>query len=168
MNKIKQLASSFEEQLTLKVAVKQKDKMSRKSILKKIDKSKATYQQERKKLENLKKQKDKLEKELDICQSIMKESRSEMLRLKNILSNMDLADCNYAIMYENDCGYLIDGEEYHVKINDDGDLEVKLMKDYRKELKNSEKSEEPENNEADDQEKEESEDLTFSNFRFVD
>jgi hypothetical protein len=173
MNKIKQLASVFEEQLSAKAAAKQKDKMSRKSILKRIDKSKATYQQERKKLENFKKQKEKLENELESCHNVMKDSRSEMLRLKNVLSNMDLADCNYAIMYENDCGYLIDGEEYHVKINDDGDLEVKPMKEHRKELKSSEKSDESEKNEADDsQEKEEEldnlDDLNFSNFRFID
>lgn len=183
MNKLTGLAGRFEEQLRTNAA-RGKSKTSRKQVLKKIDKSKATYQTERKREQSLKKQLEKVEAELDACLQKVRGSRSEMLRLKKVLSNMDLADCNYVVLYDNgDCGYVIDKEEYSLEVNDEGELDMLQMKEYRRKKREEERanSEDSETEESDDENESDFEEETdepieddepdgpvFSNLRLLD
>jgi hypothetical protein len=140
MDKLTGLAGRFEEQLRT-TAARSKPRSSRKQLLKNIDKSKAVYQLERKREQSLKRQLEKIEADLDACRQKVRESRSEMLKLKTVLSNMDLSDCNYVVMYDNgDCGYVLGGEEYSLDVNDDGELDMLLMKEYRRKKREEERA----------------------------
>lgn len=164
MTDLTQIASNFEEKLGKQAARGKKNKSSRKQLVRKIDKATTAYKSERKKLDSLQKEKDKLEQKLSECQEKVRNSRSEMLKLKKVLRNMDLADSNYAILYEksDDCGYIVDGEEYHLDVGDDGELEFTPMKDHKKQKREEEKQ---------DSEKEEDsnsvDDLEVPNFRLL-
>jgi len=140
MSKLTDLSDKFKDHLG-KTAARSKPKTSRKQVLKRIDKSKATYQVERKKLKNLERNLKKIENDINLAKGVQRTSRSDMLKLKKVLSNMDLADCNYVILYEdsNECGYIVDGEERSLDVDDDGELSFKLMKEYRKEKRQAEK-----------------------------
>ena len=140
MNKLTGLAGKFEEQLRA-TAARGKTKTSRKQVLKKIDKSKSVYQLERKREQSLKKQLAKVEADLEACRTKMRDHRKEMLRLKSVLSNMDLADCNYVVLYDNgDCGYVIDGDEYSLDVNDEGELDMLDIKEYRRKKREEERA----------------------------
>ena len=150
MNKLTGLAVKFEEQLRA-TAARGKSKTSRKQVLKNIDKSKAVYQLERKREKSLKKQLAKVESDLEACRTKVRDSRKEMLRLKRVLSNMDLADCNYVVLYDNgDCGYIIDGDEYSLDVNDDGELDMLDMKEYRRKKREEERATHDEESEEGD------------------
>jgi hypothetical protein len=140
MNKLTGLAGKFEKQLRT-TAARGKPKTSRKQLLKKIDKSKVVYQTERKREQLLKKQLAKLEADLEACRQKVRGSRTDMLKMKKVLSNMDLADCNYVVMYDNgDCGYVIGGEEYSLDVDDEGELDTLLMREYRRKKRQEERA----------------------------
>lgn len=181
MNKLTGLAGKFEEQLRT-AAARGKPKTSRKQLLKKIDKSKAMYQLERKREQSLKKQLERIEADLEACRQKVQGSRAEMLKMKRVLSNMDLSDSNYVVMYDNgDCGYILGGEEYSLDVNDEGELDMLLMKEYRRQKREERTITDVEDNndsdfedeaDADDSEvEEESDDVDgpiFSNLRLLD
>lgn len=148
MKEIAQLADRFEQQLGKTAGRTNKKKMSRKQMLKQFDKAKANYQNERKRLKGLEGQLAALDQQIQDCRDGMRGSRSDMLTLTDVLRTMDLADCKHAVMYENDTkdvGYLIDGVEHHIKVNEDGELEVTTLKDHRKSKRQEAKEKDDEN-----------------------
>lgn len=162
MKGILQLADRFEQQFDKTAGRSNKKKLSRNRLSSKRDVAKTKYQSERNLLTGLEKERSKLEQKIQDCQDGMYSSRGNMLKLTDVLRTMDLADCNYVIMYENDSqdvSFIIDGDENHIKVNDDGELEVTLMKDHRKAKRKEQKGSEEglEGEESEDEESDESE-----------
>ena len=111
-----------------------KRKRTRRQITKDLEGQKKKYQTERKRLSDMEKKRDRLEKDISECRDSMRSSRGNLLNFTDVLKNMDLSDCRHAIFYDNDTqdvGYILDGNEVHLSTNDEGDLDQLSMKDHQ-------------------------------------
>lgn len=128
---------------TKNAAGHKKTKMSRQRIIKEINGSRSKYQETRKTLKDLESKQKRLNDLIQVAQKDVTESRKKMLRLSEVVQKMDLADCNYAVFYENDrqdVAYVIDKEEYHVQFSDDGVTENIPMPEYLRQHRRSKES----------------------------
>ena len=119
-----------------------------KSTFASIEKYRNIYQKTRKELHDLEIQKEKLDKLIQSTKDNVNSSRSNMLHMNKILQTMDLMDCNNVMMYENDdqdVGFIIDKEEFHVDLNDVGEASLTPIREY---FKNKRKTLMEDNNEA--------------------
>ena len=180
---IEHLARKFESQLELKKAARRGTKMSARKINKELDKARKEYKECSKKLSELEKELARLEGDIQACRDGRRGSRSKMLRMNRVLQNMDLSDANYCMFYDDnavDVGYIIDGEEHYLDREDEGEINLKPMKEYRRELREQSKDEDSSMADDDDDENQEDESqeddnkaddgffFPHPNFRFVD
>ena len=93
-------------------------------------------------LSQLQSERDSLDARLNQTKEDMEKSRTDMLQLNDVLRNMDLLDCNYVMMYNNsdDIGYLIDKEEHHLSVDDQGDISLTPMKEHRRSVRQQDQS----------------------------
>jgi len=145
MSNLDKLAQKFELDLVQKFGAKRGKKMSRRQINKELDKVKGKYRDYRNKLRELEASMEALEKGIQECKDGVHNSRTKMLHMNGVLQNMDLTDVNHVMFYDNDdndVGYLLNGEEQHLDVNDAGDMNFTPMKDYRR----SQRPEKPDEN----------------------
>jgi len=128
---IDKIARRFKLDLERKTAARKGDKMSRKQILKSVSKTKAKYKEFREKLHSLETELERVESEINECRDGVHESRSSMLKMNRVLQNMDLTDVNHAVFYASDVGYIMDGDEHYLDVNDAGDVSYITMKERR-------------------------------------
>ena len=159
MNERKEkLAKYLERSRTKKAARGNAKKLTKKRVDSDRLKSLKKYHASKSKLSKLKEEEAKLQAELEATEKDMHDCRSEMLKLTDVLRNMDLADCKHVMMYENseDVGYIVDNDEHHLDVDDNGDISFISMKDYRRQKKKEDKEdsddlEDQDVNDADDQ-----------------
>ena len=156
MRNIGELAKQFEEKLQKEAARGRKKAKKRQRTRNQINKDLVTqkkkYQESRKKLSDLEKKRDYIEKMINECRDNMRSSRSDMLTCTDVLKNMDLADCRHAIFYDNDTNdiaYLIGGSEQHINIDDIGDIRLQPMKEYQLERLREERDKKKQEDDAD-------------------
>lgn len=161
MNERKQKLAKFLERSRTKSAARGGKKTSRKKIDSHRLKSLEGYHASKKKLSKLKAERDKLDAQLESAEKDMHDCRSEMLKLTDVLRNMDLADCNYVMMYDNtdDVGYIVDKEEHHLDVDENGDVSFVLMTEHRRNQRKAKKEEDSEN--SDDQDVNDADDYNF-------
>lgn len=174
ISKIDDLASKFEE--TLLKSARQNPKKKRKgrdALNKNLKGVTEDYKRERKELLGLEKQLVDLQCAIDGCRGKMTGSRKELLKLTDMLKNMDLASCDNVLFYQNDAqdvSYVIDGEEYHMEIVDAGDMKLTPMKEHqlnrRRKLKEENKLNKSDDLEMDEYEEEVEPEVP--NLRFID
>jgi hypothetical protein len=119
---------------------RKRTQMSRKKIIKDINNSRDRYHAQRSRLSELKKERDRLNAMIQSAEDGETNSKKRMLLMSDILRNLDLTNSPYALMYENDrqdVSYLMDKEEFHVKIDEDGEVKVTPWRDYMRELRSS-------------------------------
>ncbi|MHA2426433.1 MAG: hypothetical protein ACXADB_00135 [Candidatus Hermodarchaeia archaeon] len=134
--------------------------MTSKKILRNLGKTKKSYKEFRTKLKTLESELDRIESQIRECREGVRSSRSQMLRMNKVLQNMDLADANYAVFYDNDAadvGYIVGGEEHYLDIDDEGEISLTLMKEKRK-ADRARRLEESEGEAVEDEDDEEDED----------
>ena len=132
---IEHLVEKFKAKLVLKLAARRGIRMNANKILKELGKARKVYKESRDKLRLLESELEHIESNIRDCKDGVHSSRSQMLRLNKVLQNMDLADANCAIFYDNDAadiGYLINGEEHYLDTNDDGEISLTLMPERRR------------------------------------
>lgn len=114
-----------------------KERIPRKRVLHSLEKSKAEYQVHKKKRDMLAKQLDALQKELEKSDAFSGSARKKFLKLQKAVQNMDLADASDVVFYQNsdDVGYVIDGREYHLDVNEFGELNQTPMLHHRRKLR---------------------------------
>ncbi|KKN70840.1 hypothetical protein LCGC14_0427320 [marine sediment metagenome] len=114
-------------------AGRKKTQMSRKKIVKDINDNRVRYRDYRNNLAQLESERDKLECMIQSSRDGVHNTRKRMLHMGDVLQKLDLADSNYAILYDNDSqdvSYLMNKEEYNVQIGEDGELVTTPWRDY--------------------------------------
>ena len=132
---IEHLARKFESKLAPKKAARRATRMNAKKIVKELDRARKTYKESRNKLKALEAELAQIEGQIQETRDGVRGSRSEMLKKNQVLQNMDLADANFAVFYDNnsaDVGYIIGGEEHHIDINEDGEVSLMPMNERRR------------------------------------
>jgi len=119
-----------------------KEKVNRKKVLNTYEKSKTEYLNHKKKLDLVEKQVDALQKELDKHKGLCGASRKTLLKLQKAVQNMDLANASDVIFYQNsdDMGYIVDGKEYHLEVDQLGEIAKTPMLHHRRSLKKNQVS----------------------------
>lgn len=120
-----------------------KEKISRKKLVSALEKAKANYSKIKANLDSLEAQDRKIQVALEKARTDCNDSRRHMLKMHKAIQNMDLASASDAIFYDSeDIGYVIDSKEYHLDLNDSGEMVLVPMNKYRrdkkKEIKESE------------------------------
>lgn len=150
----------------LKIAAK--NKISRKKILKSLEKSKSDYSKTKSELDKISKELEKIQKLhnslLDECSS----HKKEMIRLHKIVQKMDLSGASDAVFYkdQNDVSYVIDGKEYDISLSDDGEMEKMPWRAARRARKEELTSDEGEVSFLADDDAEPSDDSKEDTFNF--
>jgi len=143
-NNIEHLARKFEAQLAQKVAAKRGTKMNAKKIQKELEKARKEYKECRSKLIGLESELERIEGQIQDSRDGQRSSRTKMFKMREVLQNMDLADSNYAIFYDNDAsdvGYIVDGEENYLDMTDEGEVSLIPMKTHRSDQRRLKKEE---------------------------
>jgi hypothetical protein len=128
---ITSLAESFDRSLT-KIAAK--EKTSKKSLSKKLEKARAEHQKLSEELKRVQKEYDKIKSVFDDLKGRVSAKRKEIISLQNAGQKMDLANASDAIFHQdtNDVSYVIDGKEYHVEVDGEGEIQTVPWRDHRK------------------------------------
>jgi hypothetical protein len=132
---IEHLARKFESRLAPKRAARRGTRMNAKKIVKELDRARKTYKESRNRLKMLAAELERIEGQIQDCRDGVRGSRSEMLKKNQVLQNMDLADANYAVFYDNnsaDVGYIVGGDEHHIDLNEDGEISLTPMNERRR------------------------------------
>ena len=115
-----------------------KDRVSRNKVNKMLEKAKTEYGKLKSSLDNLEDQDSKLQIQLTNTRHLTNEARQRVIKLHKAIQSMDLASATDAIFYNDDSsdiGYIIRGKEYHLDINDAGDMVLHPMRQFRSERK---------------------------------
>lgn len=145
---ISKLAEQFAEKLNKMAA--SKEQVPRKRLSKILEKEKLEYSKKKKMLDGLEAEAEKLNSKVDQLRGECQSDRKNIMKKHQALSNMDMANASDVIFYNDDSsdtGYVIDGKEYHLEIDDMGDLKLFPMRKHR-----AERKQKPEENEVSDQE----------------
>jgi hypothetical protein len=131
-----QLAEQFTDTLGLlgyKTAGKKP--MSRNTIQKAIAKAKKQHDALKSELDKLEADDSKLKTRLDDTRSKLQFTRKQLLNMHRGMQHMDIANADDAVFYDDDdrIGYVIKGKEYHMDINDCGDVTLIPMGKYLRE-----------------------------------
>ena len=127
------LASEFETKALSKTAAK--ERVSRGKISKQLEKAKADYGRLKDSLDVMEANDAKLKSQLDETRKSTNEARQRILKMHKAMQNMDLSNANDAIFYNDesqDVGYVIDGKEFHLDIDDTGEVKLTPMGKHRK------------------------------------
>lgn len=128
---ITSLAESFDRSLN-KIAAK--EKTSKKSLSKRLEKARSEHQKLSEELKKVQKEFDKIKSVYDDLKSKVAAKRKEIISLQNAGQKMDLADASDAIFHQdtNDISYIIDGKEFHVDVDGEGNVNTVPWRDHRK------------------------------------
>ena len=132
LNDIKSVASHFSEVLN-KVA--SRDKVTKKKLYKDLDKAKSEHNKLKSIVDDLESKKNDAQSKLDKIKSEYTAARKNMIKLHKTIQSMDISNASDVIFYNDalsDVGYVIDNKEYNLEINDDGEVELVPMHQYRK------------------------------------
>lgn len=115
-----------------------KEKTGRKKVVSALEKAKKSYSALKSSLDSLEAQADKINAQLEKTRSSCNAARKDMIKFHKAIQNMDLTNASDAVFYDSgDVGYIIDGQECHVDINEAGEITKTKMRDHRKSLKKS-------------------------------
>lgn len=111
-----------------------KEKINRGKLGKRLQKAKDDYSKLKKALDILEANDAKTQQELGDHRSRAQQSRKNIMKMHKAMQTMDLANANDAVFYadDDDVGYIINGKENHISINDNGDFQFTPMHQYRK------------------------------------
>ena len=110
-----------------------KEKIGRKKIVSTLEKAKNNYGKLKAALDSLQSQAEKINASLEKTKASCEAARKEMMKYHKTIQNMDLSNANDVIFYDSgDVGYIIDGKECHLDLDDVGDLRVVPMREHRK------------------------------------
>lgn len=131
------LATQYQNTLQPRIKTAGKDKMNRKRMSGTLEKAKGDYAKHKKELDILEADDTKLKEKLEATRSGAAAARKKMLQLHKAMSNMDLANANDAVFYadDEDVGYVINGKEFHLDVDDVGDVKLTPMSAHRKSKK---------------------------------
>lgn len=117
-----------------------KEKTNRKRVVSSLEKAKSAYGKLKASLDSLEEQALRINESLEKTKSSCGLARKEMLKLHKVIQTMDLTNANEVVMYDSgDVGYVIDGKECHVDVDDSGEMKKTRMRDHRREKKNDKK-----------------------------
>jgi len=115
-----------------------KEKTGRKKVVSALEKAKKSYSALKSSLDSLEAQAEKINSQLEKTRSSCNLARKDMIKFHKAIQNMDLTNASEVVFYDSgDVGYMIDGQECHVDINDAGEITRTKMRDHRKSLKKS-------------------------------
>lgn len=139
---ILKLAQEFETKTqSLKKTSGGKERMSRAKMMKALEKAKNDHKSLKSTLDMLEANDAKLKGQLEQTKKDFQEARAKILKYHNGMQHSDLANASDVVFYDDDTGYVIDGKEYHLDVDDgSGDLKLTLMSKHRK-AKKAEKAE---------------------------
>lgn len=135
---ILKLAKQFSEQTNdlngeaLEKFAGAKERLSRNKMQKALEKAKLEHKRLKENLDYLEVNDRKLKEQLEKTRSAHSDARSRILQLHKGLQHMDLANADDAVFYDDDIGYVIKGKEYHLDVDDVGDLRLTPMNKWRK------------------------------------
>src|ERR1035437_1421123 len=142
------LAEEFEKSVNKTVGIKTagKQRLSRGRISKTLDKAKVDYSKLKGNLDSLEANDAKLRTQLDGTRKEVQDARKKIMQMHGAMKNMDLSNANDAVFYDgqsaDDIGYIINGKEYHLDIDDSGEVSLTPMNKHRKANKPPKKEEE--------------------------
>ncbi len=153
LEQTRQFALSLEEPVVVKTAAK--DKITRAKVISNLEKVKKEYLVAKKQKDSLENEKMRIEMSLDKINSECSSARKRMQKLYQTVQHMDLTDAGAAIFYEGseDVGYVVDGKEFHLDIDNSGEMNLVPMNKFRRDRKKSmvgEPESEPVSEDADD------------------
>ena len=121
MNSTAKLKNDFFVSL---IKIAGKNKVSRKKIVKSLDKSKSDYSKSKSECDKLERELQKLQKSFDKLQQECSAHKKEMIKFHKIVQKMDLSGASDTVFYkdQNDISFLVDGKEYDLSLSDDGEL----------------------------------------------
>lgn len=131
------LSQEFEYSLAKTAA---KDRLGRNKVNKALEKAKKEYANHKGNLDQLEAQDSKLRIQLDNTRKSTNDARKRVITLHKAMQNMDLANASDAVFYNDnseDIGYIIGGKEYHLKMDEEGEMELVPMRHFRSERKRS-------------------------------
>lgn len=135
MKKLSEVADKFAAKLTKNAA---KDKVSRSKVTKMLDRAKADYAKQKGQLDILEVEDSKRKIQLDNSRRSTNDLRQHIMKMHKTMQCMDLASASDAIFYNDDSkdiGYMIGGKEFHLEIDEQGEMKLIPMRNYRKDRK---------------------------------
>ena len=128
---ITSLAESFDRSLN-KIAAK--EKTSKKSLSKRLEKARSEHQKLSEEFKRVQKEHSGVQARFDDLKGKVSAKRKEIISLQNAGQKMDLADASDAIFHQdtNDVSYVIDGKEFHVDVDGEGNVNTVPWRDHRK------------------------------------
>jgi hypothetical protein len=137
------LASEYQDKLQPLMKTAAKEKMNRGKMSKTLERAKTEYGQLKKNLDMLEADDTKLKEKLESTRTGAAAARKKMMKIHKAMQCMDLANANDAIFYaddDEDVGYVINGKEFHLEVDNDGEVKLVPMSQHRK-TKKSKKDE---------------------------
>lgn len=133
---LNKIANNYSVKLTKLAA---KDKLSRGKVSKSLEKDKAEYSKMKKTYDSLVAERDKLNEKVEALGATCQDFRKKIIKMHGALQKMDLSNASDAIFYDTaDIGYVIDGKEYHLEVDDMGDMKLVPMRQHRSSKKKEE------------------------------
>ncbi len=157
---VSQIARVAEEFETLLSKTAAKEKTSRKKLDKDLAKAKSEYARVKSIQDDLEGKKADIDSKLEKSRAECGAARKKMLKMHKVVQNMDISNASDAILYDtsDDVGYIIQGKEFYLSFNDEGDIEKTPMLQWRKERKAKQNESLPEAEELAEEEEIESSD----------
>jgi len=143
VKEILRLAAQYENKLGSQVKTAAKEKVNRGRLAKKLERAKSDYSKLKSELDVLEANDSKLKQQLETTRSGAQKARKDIMQMHNAMQKMDLANANDAIFYadDEDVGYVINGKEFHLDVDDTGDVKLTPMSAHRKSKKAPKKDE---------------------------
>lgn len=141
MKKIAEVAGIYEATLVKEAA---KERASRKQVDKMLGKAKAEYAKYKGQLDVLEAEDAKRKAQLDVTRRQTNDLRQKVMKMHKAMQCMDLANASDAVFYNDDSadiGYIISGKEFHLEIDEHGEMNLHPMRKFRSERKSSKKDE---------------------------
>lgn len=141
MTNIHLIAKNFQATLQKQAA---KEKTSRKRLSKELEKAKLEYGKLKSLLDDLESKKSDLDIKLNKIKSECTSARKNMVKLHKTIQSMDISNASDAIFYNDesdDVGYVINGKEFHLDFDNDGELSLIPMLAHRRSKKQKDKEE---------------------------
>ena len=110
--------------------------MSSKQMRKKWQKQKDEYHSCKKELTALETEQESLDKKVDDMRQRLFDARKGMLDMSRALDKLDLAGATHSVFYDSgDVSFVVDKEEYHLEMRDEGEFDLVSMKEFLKNKK---------------------------------
>lgn len=141
MKKIAKVAGIYEATLVKEAA---KERASRKQVDKMLGKAKSEYAKYKGQLDLLEAEDAKRKAQLDVTRRQTNDLRQKVMKMHKAMQCMDLANASDAVFYNDDSsdiGYIISGKEFHLEIDENGEMSLHPMRKFRSERKSSKKDE---------------------------